>query len=238
MGGKAPCLDSYVGVWETADVGFDPHAVHGIEAKDGGIISVGMALEKEGSTSLDGFVIKTQGSCTFDSKYTIMTPTGTGCSGKWEWVTKIGTSGKMDQSLWAAQSNDGTFIIVAGMKDNGSGKSTMVITKLLESDGSVVWTMNYGTGAGVETVAFTSDGGFVVGGYIDMTDDLSEIAFKSGGQVTSGKPFLGKISAANAAASSAPSAFEWTYSNDSADYAGSAKAIRIDSSDNIYSVFG
>jgi len=140
--------------------------------------------------------------------------------------------------LWAAQSNDGTFIIVAGMKDNGSGKSTMVITKLLESDGSVVWTMNYGTGAGVETVAFTSDGGFVVGGYIDMTDDLSEIAFKSGGQVTSGKPFLGKISAANAAASSAPSAFEWTYSNDSADYAGSAKAIRIDSSDNIYSVFG
>ena len=197
-----------------------------------------MSLEGEASTSLDGFVIKTEGSCTFDPKYSVMTKSGTGCSGKWEWATKIGSSGKMDQSLWVDESNDGTFLIVAGMKENSSGKSTMVITKLLESDGSVVWEMNYGSGAGVETVAFTSDGGFVVGGYIDSKLELAEYIFKSGGQITQGTPFLGKISATDAAASTAPTAFAWTYSNAGEAYVGSAKAIRVDSADNIYAVFG
>jgi len=49
--------------------------------------------------------------------------------------------------------------------------STMYIAKLLVKDGSVVWKMNYGatdsSGAGVETIYFTSDGGFVVGGYVN-----------------------------------------------------------------------
>ena len=29
-GGKAPCLEEYIGVWESTDVGYKPHAVHGI----------------------------------------------------------------------------------------------------------------------------------------------------------------------------------------------------------------
>ena len=47
----------------------------------------------------------------------------------------------------------------------------MYIAKLLVKDGSIVWKMNYGatetSGSGVETVYFTSDGGFVVGGYVN-----------------------------------------------------------------------
>jgi hypothetical protein len=79
-------------------------------------------------------------------------------------------------------------LIVAGIKEDSAGKSTMQIAKLLESDGSIVWEMNYnptslnsGRGAGVETVAFTSDGGFVVGGYIDTTLGIEEMLFKSSG---------------------------------------------------------
>ena len=57
----------------------------------------------------------------------------------------------------------------------------MNIAKLKESDGSLVWEMNYGTGSGVESVAFTSDGGFVVGGYLDSPTSFDEINFKSAG---------------------------------------------------------
>ena len=86
-GGNAPCLESYTGIWENADLGYDPHAVHGIQANDGGFIAVGMSNESETDTSKNGFILKTQGSCTFDSKYSLMTSTGSGCDGKWEWIT-------------------------------------------------------------------------------------------------------------------------------------------------------
>lgn len=72
----------------------------------------------------------------------------------------------------------------------------MNIAKLNSSDGAIVWEMTYGTMSGVETVAFTSDGGFVVGGYLD-TSYLPE-GYKSGGQVENGTPFVGKISASDA----------------------------------------
>ena len=41
--------------------------------------------------------------------------------------------------------------------------------------------MSYGTGSGVESVAFTSDGGFVVGGYLDSDEPAIYMGFKSGG---------------------------------------------------------
>ena len=65
-----------------------------------------------------------------------------------------------------------------------------------------------------------------------------DLNFKSAGQVEEATPFIGKISAADAASDTKPSAFSWTYTNTGADYSGSAKAIRIDSSDNIYAVVG
>lgn len=89
----------------------------------------------------------------------------------------------------------------------------MNIAKLSGTDGTIVWEMEHGTASGAETVAFTSDGGFVVGGFTDTTQALNELNFKSGGQVESATPFIGKISAADAAASSAPTTFAWTYTN-------------------------
>jgi hypothetical protein len=51
-------------------------------------------------------------------------------------------------------------------------------------------------------------------------------------------PFIAKVSAADAEGDSAPTSFVWTYSNSEDKNSGSAKAIRVDSNDNVYGVMG
>ena len=46
------------------------------------------------------------------------------------------------------------------------------------------------------------------------------------------------MSAADAGGSSAPTSFEWTYTNSDEENVGSAKALRVDSSDNVYAAIG
>ena len=61
----------------------------------------------------------------------------------------------------------------------------MSISKISASDGSLVWKMTHSgdpnTNAVAETVKFTSDGGFVIGGAINSSDDIDDMNFKSGG---------------------------------------------------------
>lgn len=114
----------------------------------------------------------------------------------------------------------------------------MYIAKLKATDGSKVWEMSYGSGSGAETVAFTSDGGFVIGGYLDSETPLKEQNFKSGGQIESGTPIIAKISKADADGSTAPSAFAWSYEQKDEVYKGSAKALRVDSSDGVIAIAG
>lgn len=88
----------------------------------------------------------------------------------------------------------------------------MYIGKYLVSDGSLAWetTHSGSTGnAGAESVVFTSDGGFVIGGFVDSPLGIDDMVFKSGGQILEGTPFFGKISASDAAGSTAPTSFEW-----------------------------
>jgi outer membrane protein assembly factor BamB len=78
--------------------------------------------------------------------------------------------------LWVAESPDKTYFIVTGVKQNGDADQTiMAITKLNASDGTLVWEMDYTTGLsnGVESVAFLSDGSFVVGGYTGSYDGVN-----------------------------------------------------------------
>lgn len=88
----------------------------------------------------------------------------------------------------------------------------------------------------LETVQFTSDGGFVVGGFLDSDFATRSLVFKSGGYVDSGSPFIGKISAADAEGSSAPEDFAWTWSGE--ENKGTVRSVKVDSSDNVYGVFG
>ena len=117
----------------------------------------------------------------------------------------------------------------------------MYVAKLLVIDGSIVWKQNYGatktSGAGVETVYFTSDGGFVIGGFVNSDSQIKDMLFKSGGMVEDGIPFIGKISASDAESNEAPQGFEWTY-EDTSEYSGSAKMMGVDSDDNVVAILG
>ena len=215
-------------------MGWDPHAVHGIQAADGGYVAVGMALEAEESEMHDSFIVKTKGNCFPDETYSMLD--GSGCNAL-DWATRFGSKGKSDKAMWVAESPDGTYLIVTGISEGSDGLSQINVAKISESDGNIIWEMNYGSASGVESVAFTSDGGFVVSGFLDTEEPASELFFKSAGQ-TFGTPFIGKISAEDAAGSTKPTSFEWTYTKEGESYRGSAKAMRIDSEDNIYVIMG
>lgn len=127
-------------------------------------------------------------------------------------------------------------MVVGMVEQSDSSNQDIYVAKIASSDGSITWSMTYSTGsnnAGAETGGFMSDGGFVLGGFVDSSLTGSDLSFKSGGQVDDGTPFIGKISASDCSGTSAPTDFEWTYTNTDADLVGSAKSLRIDSSDNV-----
>jgi len=246
IAGPAPCVESYLGVWASDATGLDPHPVHGLQAQDGGFVAVGFSVEKETSPEKDGFLVKTKGTCThnYSAVFQPLDPNGSGCEAP-EWIYKFsGAENTFQQLLWVAESLDGTYYIVVGLEEVNSA-SVIVISKINATDGTLVWKMNKAgssNNASAETVAFTSDGGFVIGGSLNNPEPIKTMYFKSAGQVAEGSPFIAKVSAADAAGTSAPSSFEWEYEvtpdSDSSPYQGAAKALRVDSSDNIYAILG
>ena len=89
------------------------------------------------------------------------------------------------------------------------------VVKLDVETGNLIWEFDFTSGSGVrsgfETIHFTSDGGFIVGGFSHREWEEHPY-FKSGGQVDNGRPVLHKFSAeiANSASVSDPMP-EWTY---------------------------
>ena len=127
LGGPAPCLDSWIGVWSGPHIGGDIHFFHGFEAKkDKGLVGIGSGHQSgEGfsnGTGVDGYVIKTNPNCQASSKYSEQSILGddSTCS-KLAWQTVIGTPNKYTRTVWGAESLDGSFYIVVGMEDNGAG---------------------------------------------------------------------------------------------------------------------
>jgi len=64
------------------------------------------------------------------------------------------------------------------------------------------------------------------------------MGFKSGGMAASGEPFFAKISADDVAGSSAPTKFEWTYSETAKSSKGSVKSMKMNDEGTIYGVAG
>ena len=96
--------------------------------------------------------------------------------------------------------------------NSGSNQARWVV-KIDVQSGTTVWQFELpnteswaGTKSGYETIAFTEDGGFVVGGFGNFEEEGFP-AFKSGGQVEMAKPIIQKFSAAiaDAPSSQAPS---------------------------------
>jgi hypothetical protein len=61
-------------------------------------------------------VIKTKPNCTYDTKYPVLTPDGTGCD-TWDWITSFGTENKISQAQWVAESPDKSYLIVTGIEE-------------------------------------------------------------------------------------------------------------------------
>ena len=101
------------------------------------------------------------------------------------------------------------------------------MAKINSDTGATIWEFDYtdgaGTRSGFETVHLTSDGGFIVGGFINR-EDTEKPGFKSGGQVDQGTPVMHKFSAALASSSSAGSPIpEWSFICN-----GSGKSCNLD----------
>jgi len=100
---------------------------------------------------------------------------------------------------------------VAGIEeDDNEAFSRVAIWKINAADGAIVWKFIYGatgSGSGLESISFSSDGGIIVGGYVDAVGPITDMVFKSSGIITEAKPFIAKISAADAASSTVPTAF-------------------------------
>lgn len=126
-----------------------------------------------------------------------MIETGSDCKKSYEWLTRIGEQGKITFTNWVAEAPDGS-LIVAGLESDPStgsvmeGNSNITIWKIDPRDGSIVWKMTHKTvlledglpipsSSGLESVLFTEDGGFIVGGFSDCEIPSGGLSFKSAG---------------------------------------------------------
>ena len=142
--------------------------------------------------------------------------------------------------VWSAETPDGKAIIVAGADKIGESVIGKV-WKINSADGSVIWEMPYDPSPNheeeFETVFFTSDGGAIIGGAVDIPKGTG-IGFKSTGIMMEGKPFVAKLKASDVNGSKAPKSFEWTYTEPDIMYRGGTKSVRIDGEDTIYASVG
>jgi hypothetical protein len=203
LGGAAPCMDSYIGIWASEDgsgLGADAHAVHGIELNDKSIVAVGTSQEKEGESVYDGFIVKTHdyttcGSTYETAGYMAIEGAGTDCA-TYDWVTRINNVDGLTQKMnWVTESPDNTYLMVVGFAEQSDSTFDISVSKVAVSDGSVTWTMIYSgatasTSAGAETGGFTSSGAFVLGGFVNSPAPASDMIFKSAGIVTEATPFI------------------------------------------------
>ena len=164
---------------------------------------------------------------------------GTNCKDSFTWSWKEPDSTKHAKLVWVAESPDGTYILAVGVKQVTATKHQRYVVKLNAQTGELIWSFTMPTGhqkfghrSGYETIAFTQDGGFIVGGY-GTRQDSTFPNFKSGGTVDDGQPILQKFSAETASQATMPNAPTpvWSYicqtDKVSCQTAGSSKAIRI-----------
>ena len=163
---------------------------------------------------------------------------GTNCANSFTWSWREPITTKDAKLVWVALSPDGSYVLAVGVRQTATTTHQRYVVKLNAQTGAQIWSFLMPTGAGFgarsgyETIAFTQDGGFIVGGY-GTAFDTAFPNFKSGGSVDEAYPILQKFSAATASAStmgSAPTPV-WSYICQSAGTScitlGSSKAIRI-----------
>ena len=196
---------------ESGGLGYDNHPLHGIEAKDRGIVVTGFGMHGETIDDTNGWVMKFKslkecggGTANMPAANPYKLLGGDypeGCAAT-AWETRFYRKNKSDKLIQTYESPDGKFLMSVGHQETDKklkstdkwGFSTMAIVKLDAATGKIIWTMNYGgpsklknSSASLETGSFDNAGNFIVGGIVDTTSKInaSSIASKSAG-VTSG----------------------------------------------------
>ena len=256
-GGSVPTLSNYVafnGDISNAQIGFDPHQVMGVTLTNGAIISVGSALNVENENAKGEAIITRMDLCADLADYT--TPSGTyvvaaedelNCAQHFTWSWRTNTASTYEKLNWAALSPDETFILAVGTRDTASNGNTQArwVVKVDVETGSKVWEFDLsnefgGTRSGYETVAFTADGGFIVGGFGKYEGDTFPPS-KSGGQVEAGVPIIEKFSVDIANANSLTNNVlpEWSWACEgTCSTSGSTKSVRVYNEAGIEKVVG
>lgn len=176
------------------------------------------------------------------------------CAQDYTWVWTNNEAATHEQFGWVTSSPDGSYILAAGVKDMGDlQRQARWLVKLDAATGAEIWQIvmpmdnsdGMGSRSGWETVEFTSDGGFVCGGWANKhTGEFP--GYKSGGQVDAARPMFQKFSASVASQTTPmttmPSA-EWSYvcgsgNSCSAQVDGSAKGIRVFMDNGVEKVAG
>ena len=125
---------------------------------------------------------------------------GDNCSNSLNWAWKSNHRGLDDQFGYVAVSPDKTYLIAAGViagKQKAEFKRWLV--KIDAKTGRSIWEIilpsddkEIGFASGYESIQFTSDGGFIAGGWA-QGDYIQMPGYKSGGQVDSGVPLAQKF---------------------------------------------
>ena len=155
----------------------DAHANHGTHLGPRSFINAGMGLESESSRNRDAFLVRYD-LCNDLSNYSNpvgndITEIGNDCSSniKWAWVS--GRANTDDFFGYSAVSPDKSYIIAAGTIQ-GSAKNVAHrwLVKIDANTGNKIWEIKMpsndsriGRFSGYESIVFTSDGGFIAGGY-------------------------------------------------------------------------
>ena len=116
LAGPAPCIESYTGVWSSANTVDDFHAVHGLQTKkDKALVTVGNGKNFT-PNGKDGVVVKVN-ECKTNRKYDGYSyDKDDGDCLKPVWSTKLTSQDKDKKNggYWLAESPDGSFIIAVG----------------------------------------------------------------------------------------------------------------------------
>ena len=229
----------------------DAHANHGTHLGARSFINAGTGLEKEGVVMRDAFVVRFD-LCDNLSSYenpvgNDITRIGADCKSNMKWAWVSGRSNKDDFFGYSAVSPDKSYIIAAGtMQGSAKNVAHRWLVKLDANTGNKIWEIKMpsndnriGKFSGYESIVFTSDGGFIAGGYAKGEyESTSTVFYKSGGQVDGAMPLAEKFSAAVAATGKTSGVLsatpEWSYV---CGGVGSKKCSNMRSSVNTMRVF-
>jgi len=256
-GGTAPAVRHYAVVNGEANVaatGHGPHAADGQVCADGGYLAAGISVPTEMS-QIGQCVVSKVMPCATAAEYAMplgndLNGAGANCAENFKWAWLNNNNNRYCHMVSVKESADGSYILAAGTRQSTSTSNNYngYVVKIDSATGTTIWEFDYLTGAGsrsgFETIHLTSDGGFIVGGFMNRVD-TEKPGFKSGGQVDQGIPVMHKFSAAQAASSSAGTPTPvWSYSCDGSSGRtcnlndGSVKNMRVFTDAGVEKVVG